>query len=156
MMVIEYWNVKISTEIICVRDHFTNLALLDYPFRHVGNLFTTALKLINTMQKGYSPPVDLGSKLLLKVSYTSCTYFNRHIFNHFEKDLKLEQKYELLDPRLILQYYEYPTYGTGGIFYQLQREYGYCVIRKMWNAISPSIPSYTESNLDTQFSLPLL
>ena len=53
--------------------------------------------------------MDLKSKLLIKVSDTSCVYFNRNLFIHLDKALTLEQKYELLDPKLMSQDYEYTT-----------------------------------------------
>ena len=89
------------------------------------------------MQQGYAPPVDLGSKILLKVSYTSCAYFNKHISTQLEKSLTLDPKYELLDPKLMLQDSEYPIYRTVCICSLIQREYGYLVIHKMWTNISP-------------------
>ena len=86
---------------------------------------------------GYAPPVDFGPKILPKVSDTYCDYFNLHIFTNLDKALKLEKKYELLDPKLLLQDFEYSTYGPVGIWSILQREYGDCVIHNMSTTIYP-------------------
>ena len=69
-----------STGITSAKDSFTNNALSNYPIQHVGNFSTTALKLIKIVQQGYALPVDLGYKLLFKVSDTSSDYFNLPIF----------------------------------------------------------------------------
>ena len=126
-----------STKITSERDYFTNLSLSDYPGHNVGNLATTALKSIKITQQGYAPPVDLGSKLLLKVSDTSCAYFNQRLFNNWDKALTLEQKYYLMDPKLIIQDSEYPIYGPVGMCSILHCEYGDFVILKMWNSLPP-------------------
>ena len=110
MMILESFNLYMSSNITCVRYSFTNLSLSNYPVHNVRNLATTALKLIKTMQQGYTPPVELRSKILLKVSDNSCEYFNLQVFTYLEKALTLEQKYKLLDPKLMLQGSEYPTY----------------------------------------------
>ena len=94
----------------------------------MGSLANATLKSIQIMQQGYASPLDLGSKLLLKVSYTSCAYFNLQVFTNLEKALTSEPKYELLEPKLMLQDSEYPTYGPVGIYSLLQREYGDWII----------------------------
>ena len=50
------------------------------------------------MQKGYAPSVNIGSKILLKVSETCCAFFNQKVFTQLNKALILAQTYELLDP----------------------------------------------------------
>ena len=100
------------------------------------------------MQQGYAYTVDLGSKILLKVSNTSCDSFNKHVFTKLEKFLTLEQKYELLYPKLMLQDFEYPAYGPVGICSLLQSEYRYFVIRNICTAISLALTSAPESNLN--------
>ena len=82
----------------------------------MGNIATTDLKWITIIQKEYAPPVDHGSKILLNLSDSSCAYFNRQVFTNLDKALTLEQKYELLGPKLMLQDSEYPTYKPVGIF----------------------------------------
>ena len=69
-----------STDIIGARDYFPNLSLSNYLGQRVGNLSTTALKLIKIMKQVYAPPVDIGSKMLLKLFYTFCDYFNWRVF----------------------------------------------------------------------------
>ena len=69
------------------------------------------------MKPWYVTPEDLGFKILLKVSYTSCAYFNLQVFTNLEKALTLDQKYDLLDPKLMLQDSEYTTYGPVVIFF---------------------------------------
>ena len=87
----ECCNVEMSTQITSNMDYFTNLDLYNYPGNNVGNITTTDLKLIKIMQKGYEPIVDVGSKLLFKLSGTSCAYFNWQVFTHLGKELTLEQ-----------------------------------------------------------------
>ena len=94
-----------STDITSARNYFTKLALSNYPSQHVGNLSKTAHKLIKTMQQGYVPPVDLGYKIILKLSDTYCAYFNRQVFTYLDRALTLDRKYELIDPKLMLQDY---------------------------------------------------
>ena len=76
--------------------------------------------IIKITKQGYAPPVDIVSKLLLKVSDTSCYYFNRQVFAQLEKALILEQKYDMLDPKLMIRDSVYPTYGSVGICSLLQ------------------------------------
>ena len=120
---------------------FLNLSFSDYPGQHVVNIATTSLKLIKTMKQGYAPRVDIGYKLILKVSDTFCSYFNVQLFTRLEKSLTLEQTYELLDPKLRLQDSEYPTYGPASICSLIQSEYGDCVIRNIWTAVSHFLTS---------------
>ena len=136
-----------STGITGARYYFTNLALSDYPGQNVVNISTTALKLIKIMQQGNAPPLDIGYKLLLKVYDTSFDYFNQQVFTHLGKALTLECKYKLLDPKLILRGSGYPTYDPVGIFSLLKCEYGYCVTRKMFTDIPPSLHSVHDINL---------
>ena len=119
MMVLEYQNLDISTEINSARDYFTNPALSNYPGQHVENLATTALKRIITIQKEYAPSLDLGSIIILIVYDTSFDDFNLQVFTHLCKALTLEQKYELLVPTFMIQDSEYSTYGPVGIYYLL-------------------------------------
>ena len=81
----------------------------------MDNLVTTALKLIKILQNRYALPVDIGSKIILKVSDNSPSYLNWHVFNHLYKALTLKLKYDMLDPELMLQDSEYLTYGPVGI-----------------------------------------
>ena len=118
-MVLEYCNMDMSTGVTSARDYFSNLVLSDYPGQNVGNLITNALKLIKIVQQVYALPVDIGSKILLKVSDTSCAHFNRRVFTRLDRTLTLEQQYELLDPKLNLQDSEYLTYGPVGIYFLL-------------------------------------
>ena len=71
-----------STNITGAGGYFSNLVLSDYPGQNVGNLATTSLNLIKIMQKGYAPPVDIVSKLLIKLYDTSYCYFNLQVFTH--------------------------------------------------------------------------
>ena len=114
----------ISTNIIGASYPFANLSLSDYYGHHVGYLASTVLKLIKIMQQVCVHPVDLGSKLLFKVYDISCDYFNQRVFTHLEKALTLVQKYYLLDPKLMFQDSEYPTYGPVGICSLPQSYYG--------------------------------
>ena len=75
-------------------------------------------------------------------------YFNRQFFTHLGKSLTLDQKYDMLDPKLMIRDSVYPTYGSVGICSLLQHSYRYFAILNIFTKIFPALPSAHESNVD--------
>ena len=110
MKVLESWNLEMPTNINGERDYFSNLSLFDYPGEHVGNLSTTVLKLFKITQQGFATPVDLGPKKSQSVWYLLCLFKLTGLYS-LGQLLNIGAKIWDTGPEIILQDYEYPTYG---------------------------------------------
>ena len=86
------------------KKRFTKLSLDDFPGENLSALATTALKLINTMNTGYTLYIKLGSNLLKNLYINSSSLFKRNIHNELRNVKKMETKYTLKDPKLLKEY----------------------------------------------------
>ena len=83
MMALETCNSSVSHDIDGATMLFTELTLDNYPGENISDFATEALRLVKIMQGGYALPVHVGSRLLQKITKTSCEEFNRKIFSLF-------------------------------------------------------------------------
>ena len=92
------------------------------------------------MQGGYALPLNTGSKLLNKVTKTSCEEFNRKIFTMLDSVKAMEYKYKVLDPLKLTKDPEYVTFGPIHLLATLQQVYGRLIATHDWPALSTKLP----------------
>ena len=66
-----------------------------------------------------------GSRLLLKISKTSCEFFNRKIYNLLDEVKQMEQEYRLSDPKSLVSDSKYHRLGPLALIGTAQAEYGH-------------------------------
>ena len=98
------------------------------------------LRLIRIMKGGYALPVNTGSRLLQKVSCTSCEEFNRKVFDLLDRVKQMEHKYKVLDPRKICDDPEYSMYGPIALITTLHEIYGRLLTDHDWPALATKLP----------------
>ena len=140
VMALETCNASVSHDIDGAATAFANLSLDTYPGEDVSDLSNEALRLIKIMQGGYALPVNTGSRLLQKVTSTSCEEFNRKIFNLLDVVKTMEHKYKVIDPRLILADDQYPLYGPVGLITTLHQIHGRLIADHDWPALATKLP----------------
>lgn len=140
MMALETCNASVSHDIDGATESFILLTLDTYPGENVSDFATEALRLVKIMQGGYALPVNTSSRLLIKVSKTSCEEFNRKIFNLLDKVKTLEYKYKVLDPKELTKDPAYSTYGPIAILSILQQAYGRLLSTHDWPALATKLP----------------
>ncbi|KAI2512823.1 hypothetical protein MHU86_1612 [Fragilaria crotonensis] len=140
IMALETCNASVSHDIDGATTAFGALTLDSYPGENVSDFSTEALRLIKVMQGGYALPVNTGSRLLQKVTRTSCEEFNRKVFNLLDYVKTMEHKYKVLDPRSILLDMEYHKYGPVGVISTLQQLHGRLISDHDWPALAAKLP----------------
>jgi hypothetical protein len=103
-----------------------------------------AQKYIKILQSGYAPPFRTGSKILKKLTLSSCEEFNRKAFALLDLVKHMEGPYKLADLKLITQDNEYATLCPIGIVAWAQKEHTQLVTDHEWTALAAKLP---ESNL---------
>ena len=93
-----------------------------------------ALKLVKIMKTGPSIPNNTGSRLLQKVTKTSCEEFNRKVFNLLDLVKTMEHKYKMLTPDQLLKDADYDKYGPIGLISTLHDIYGRLITDRDWPA----------------------
>lgn len=114
-----------------------------YPGEDVTELATEALRLIHILTGSYALPLNLGSKLIKKVTNTSSEFFNRKMFTLLDSARTLETKYRLLDPATMGNDNDYTSYGPYAICATLQDEHGKLLADSDWPTLATKLP---ESN----------
>jgi hypothetical protein len=151
MMALETCNASVSHDIEGATKQFYALTLDVYPGENVSDFATEALRIIKIMQGGYALPINIGSRLLVKVSKTSSEEFNRKIFALLDTVKTLEYKYQVLDPLKLTKDPDYPILGPIGLLSTLQNAYGRLVATQDWPAVAYQLPqgnnSTTTSNI---------
>ena len=102
-----------------------------------------ALKLVKIMKTGPSIPNNTGSRLLQKVTKTSCDEFNRKVFNLHDLVKTMEHKYKILTPDQLLKDSDYDKYCPIGLISTLHDIYGRLITDRDWPALADKLP---ESN----------
>ena len=143
IMALETCNASVSHDINGAATAFVALTLDTYPGENVSDFSTEALRLIKIMQGEYALPVNTGSRLLQKVTRTSCEEFNRKVFNLLDFVKTMEHKYKVLDPRSLLLDKDYHQYGPVGVISTLQQIHGRLLSDHDWPALATQLP---ESN----------
>ena len=124
MMALDACNASVQRDVAGAQAKYDDLKLDSYPGEDVTELATEALRLIHILSGSYALPLDLGTKLIKKVTSTSSEFFNRKMFALLDKARTLETKYQLLDPASMGRDEEYTTYGPYVICATLQDEHG--------------------------------
>ena len=112
MMALETWNASVSHDVKGARNQLDGLTLDSYPGENVTDFTTEAQRLIKIMQGDYALPVNTGSKLIQKVTKTSCEYFNRKMYTLLDEVKTLEHEYKLSDPKTLTK--DDPKYAKFG------------------------------------------
>jgi hypothetical protein len=103
------------------------------------------------MQGGYALPINTGSRLLVKVSKTSCEEFNRKVLSLLDSVKSIEYGYQVLDPLALTRDPSYVTLGPIALLSTLQHAYGRLSTTQDWPALAYQLPqsnnSQTKSNL---------
>ena len=140
LMALETCNASVLHDIDGAAKAFSDLKLDSYPGENVADLSNEGLRLIRIMKGGYALPVNTGSRLLQKVSRTSCEEFNRKVFNLLDKVKQMEHKYKVLDPRKICDDSEFSMYGPIALITTLHEIYGRLLTDHDWPALATKLP----------------
>ena len=108
-------SASVQRDVVGAQTKFDSLTLDSCPGENVTSLATEALRLIHILSGSYALPIDLGTKLIKKVTKTSSESFNRKMFAMLDRARTLESKYCLLDPASMGQDAEYTAYGPYAI-----------------------------------------
>ena len=95
LMALDTCNAPVQRDIAGAQTNFDSLALEMYPGKDITELATEALCLIHILSGSYALPLNLGSKLIKKVSNISSEFFNRKIHALLDSTRTLETKYRL-------------------------------------------------------------
>jgi hypothetical protein len=144
IMALDICNVSQSFDIEGAQDKFDELTLDDFEGEDVTACTTMAHKFVKILQSGYAPPNKTGSKLLKKLTITSCEEFNRKVFTHLDRVKAMEKRYQLADPNMITQDIEYHVLGPIGLIAWAQEVHTQLVTDHDWVALAARLP---ESNL---------
>ena len=97
--------------------------------------------------------LNIGTKLIKKVTATSSEFFNRKMFELLDRTCFLESKYHLLDPASIGRDELYTAYGPYAICAKLQDKHCKLITESDWPALATKLP---ESNTATADHSPTL
>ena len=94
-MALDTCNASVQRDVAGAQAKFDILSLDTYPAEDVTELATEALRLIHILSGSYYLPINLGSKLIKKVTQTSSEFFNRKMFLLLDSTGTLESRYKL-------------------------------------------------------------
>ena len=140
MMALDTCNASVQRDIAGAQTKYDNLSLDMYPGEDVTELATEALRLINILSGSYSLPLNLGSKLIKKVTNTSSEFFNRKMFALLDAARTMETNYRLKDPVTMGTDPEYTNVGPYAICAVLQEEHGRLIADSDWPALATKLP----------------
>jgi len=143
MMALDTCNASVQRDVAGAQARFDTLTLDSYPGEDVTELATEALRLIHILSGSYALPLNLGTKLIKKVTKTSSEFFNRKMYALLDNTRTLETKYRLLDPATMGQDADYSKCGPYAICATLQDEHGKLIAGSDWPALATQLP---ESN----------
>jgi hypothetical protein len=133
-------NVSQSFDIDGSQAKLDELKLESYPEEDITACAAYAQKQLKNVQSGYAPPVRSSSKLLLKFCTTECEQFNRQVYAMLNLVKKFQNKYKLVDPKLITTHQDYSKYGPIAIIDWLQREHTDLLKDHEWPALASKLP----------------
>ena len=142
-MALDTCNASVQRDVAGAQVAFDALSLDSYPGEDVTELATEALRLIHILSGSYSLPINLGTKLIKKVTKTSSEFFNRKMFALLDSARTLETKYRLCDPASMGNDQDYTSFGPYAICAALQDEHGKLIADSDWPALATKLP---ESN----------
>jgi hypothetical protein len=148
LMALETCNASVSHDIDGATSSFGELSLDSYPGENVSDFATESLRLIKIMAGGYALPVNTGSRLLIKVSKTSCEEFNRKIFTLLDDVKTMEYRYKVLDPLQLTKDADYVRFGPIALVSTLQQAYGRLISTHDWPALTTKLPESNNSSAD--------
>jgi hypothetical protein len=143
-MAMDICNASHYFDIEGAQERCDDLKLEDFQGEDVTACTAAAQKYIKVLQSVYAPPFRTGSKLLKKLTLSSCEEFNRKAFALLDLVKQMEGTYKLADPKLITQDTDYPTLGPIGSVAWAQKEHTQLVTDHEWPALAAKLP---ESNL---------
>ena len=124
MIALDTCNASVQRDIAGAQKKYHKLTLDSYPGENVTELATEALRLIHVLAGSYALPLNLGTKLIKKVTNTSSEFFNRKMFTLLDEARTLETKYRLLDPATMGDDSTYTAHGPYAVCAVLQEEHG--------------------------------
>ncbi|KAI2509164.1 hypothetical protein MHU86_5283 [Fragilaria crotonensis] len=140
IMALETCNASASLDVDEATAAFAALTLDAFPGENIADMMHEALRLIKIMQTAFSIPNNTGSRLLQKVTKTSCEEFNRKIFTLLDSVKGMEHKYKMLSPEMLVKDPDYPTYGPIGLISTLHEIYGRLITDRDWPALATKLP----------------
>ena len=140
MTALDACNASVQRDVAGAQTKYDELTLDSYPGENVTELATEALWLIYILSRSYALPLDLGMKLIKKVTNTSNEFFNCKMFALLDKVRTLETKYRLLDPASMGRDAEYTVYGPFAICATLQDEHGKLIADSDWPVLATKLP----------------
>ena len=143
MMALDTCNASVQRDIAGAQKKYDELTLDSYPGENVTDLATEALRLTHILAGAYALPLNLGTKLIKKVTNMSSEFFNRKMFTLLDQAHTLETKYRLLDPATMGSDSDYTSFGPYAVCTVLQEEHGKLIADSDWPALAAKLP---ESN----------
>ena len=92
------------------------------------------------MQGDYALPINTGSKLIQKITKTSCEYFNQKMYTLLDKVRTLEPDIKMSDPKTLTKDPKYAKLGPLGIIATLQAAHGALLSELDWPALASKLP----------------
>jgi hypothetical protein len=138
-MVMDICNASQSFDVEGAQKSLEDLVLEDLMGEDATACTGVAQKYINILQSGYAPPYRTGSKLLKKLTSTSCEEFNRKAFAKLDDVKGMEGKYKITDPKAITLDPNYATLGPIGIVAWAQKEHTQLVTNHEWSALAAKL-----------------
>ena len=105
-------NSSVYHDMIYAQSKYNNMTLDKYPGENIVELATEALQLIRILSGPYSLRVNLGTKLIKKVTSTSSKFFNWKMYALFDIVRTLRKKLRLKDPITMGNYPDNIQYGS--------------------------------------------
>ncbi len=140
MMALDTCNASVQRDITGAQAKFDSLTLDNYPGEDITELATEALRLFNILAGSYSLPLNLGTKLIKKVTNTSSEFFNRKIYPLLDEVRTLETRYRLKDPITMGNDPACAKFGPYVLWASLQDEHGKLITDSDWPALASKLP----------------
>ena len=154
LMALDACNASVQHNVNGAQTKFDALTLDSYPGENVTALAIEALRLIHILSGSYALSIDLGTKLIKKVTKTSSEFFNQQMFEMLDRARTLESKYRLLDPAFMDEDADYTSYGPYAICSKLQDEHGTLISESDWPALATKLPESNSVPAKTPYQVP--
>ena len=140
IMALKTCNASVAHDVEGAQKNLETLTLDSYPGENITDFTSEAQRLIKIMQGDYALPINTGSKLIQKVTKTSCEYFNQKMYTLLDKVRTLEHDIKLSDPKTLTKDPKYAKLGPLGIIATLQAAHGALLSELDWPALASKLP----------------
>jgi hypothetical protein len=109
LMALDVCKASVSFDIEGAQDKLDELTVNDFPGENLTEFMATAQKYVKVMQRGYTLPIRMGSKLLMKCTKTECEFFNRKAYDYMDLVKTMKDGFKLSDPNSMTNHRDYST-----------------------------------------------